>query len=83
MTFTDCLKDHSKSSKIFTQYKLKRTDSDNYRICWLDKKLNVGTTITLKGLDGKYNIIERYGDIEADKLDLNRNIVWYSLLKEK
>lgn len=83
MTFADCLKDHTKSSKVFTQYKLKKLGTEIYKVCWLDKKLNPGMTITLKGLDGKYNIIERYGDIEADKLDLNRNIVWYSLAKEK
>ncbi len=85
MTFVDCLNDHkySKPPKTFTQYKLKRTDAEGYRVCWLDRKVNIGVTVTLKGVEGKYKVLERYGDIDADKLDLNRKVVWYSLPKEK
>ena len=65
--------------KYFTQYKLKQVDSETYKVCWLDKKVNTGAIITLKDDDRRYKVIERYGDIESDKLDLNRKPVWYSI----
>ena len=72
-----------RTSKIFTQYKLQDLQSKAFKICWLDKKINVGSVLTLKDLVGKYKVIERYGDIDANTLDLNRKIVWYSLPKNK
>ena len=73
----------SRASKIFTQYKLQDTQTKAFRICWLDKKVNVGNILTLKDIEGKYKVVERYGDIDADTLDLNHKVVWYSLPKNK
>lgn len=73
----------SRVSKIFTQYKLQDVQTKAFKICWLDKKVNVGNILTLKDVEGKYKVVERYGDIDADTLDLNRKVVWYSLPKNK
>lgn len=67
-----------KAVGYLTQYKLKRIDSETYKICWLDRRVPTGAVISLKDIDCKYRVVERYGDIEASKLDLDRKPVWYS-----
>ena len=62
------------------QYKLKSLDKGSFKVCWLDGDLKVGTKLTLKGDDTKYEVIESY-DTEVSKefLDMNRNPEWYSI----
>ena len=67
----------------FIQYKLKEMNSDTYKVCWLDKSVNPGAKVTLKGDDKWYQVIEKYNTIDSEVLDMNRNIKWYSLEKEK
>lgn len=65
------------------QYKLKEENSETYKICWLDKSVRIGSRITLKGENTWYKVIERYNEINSQILDMNRNIKWYSLEKNK
>lgn len=61
---------------------MKEVDSNTYKVCWLDKSINVGDKVTLKGEDRWYQIIEKYGTIDSEILDMNRNVKWYSLERE-
>ena len=64
------------------QYKLKEVDSDTYKVCWLDKSVEPGVKITLKGGDKWYEVIEKYNEVDSEILSMNRNIKWYSLSNE-
>lgn len=68
---------------IYTQYKIKSLNDKSYRVCWLDKDIKEGSKITLKGEEGWFRVIERYGKADSDTLSLNRNPNWYSLEKEE
>lgn len=66
---------------IFTQYKLKEVNSETYKICWLDKPVEVGSKITLKGESKWFKVMEKYNKVDSSVLDLNRNPEWYSISK--
>lgn len=62
------------------QYKLKSLDSGAFKICWLDGDLKVGTKLTFRGEENKFEVIEKYDtEVSPEFLDLNRNPEWYSI----
>lgn len=66
---------------ILIQYKLKEINSETYKICWLDKPVEVGSKITLKGESRWFKVVEKYGKADSSCLDLNRNPNWFSVSK--
>ena len=66
---------------ILIQYRLKKVNSETYKICWLDKSVEVGSKITLKGENCWFKVIEKYGKIDYSILELNKSIPWYALSK--
>ena len=65
----------------YTQCKLKEVNSETYKVCWLDKAVEVGSKITLKGESRWFKVIEKYGKVDSSLFDLNRNPEWYSVSK--
>ena len=62
------------------QYKLKKVNSEVYKICWVDKSVEIGSKITLKGENRWFIVLEKYGKIDYSVLT-DKSIPWYSVKK--
>ena len=67
----------------YMQYKIQDINSGAIRVCWLDKKINVGSKITLKDEEGQFIVLEKYGTIDSSILALNRNPNWKTIPKSE
>ena len=67
----------------YTQYMVEKVGRPGtYQVCWLDKDLKIGSKVTFRGDDDTwYRVREKYGSKDSSELELNRNVIWYSISK--
>lgn len=65
----------------YWQYELESTDfvESKHKVCFLDKKVEVGSVVTLKDVPGRWKVIRRHCEIDSKILDMNRNPEWYHI----
>ncbi len=68
----------------YTQYMVEKVGRPGtYQVCWLDKDLKIGSKVTFRGDDTWYRVREKYGSKDSSELELNRNVIWYSISKSQ